>query len=514
MKKILVIMILAFVTMNLFSKTAQEFIDSASAIESSDLFEAIDIMEEAYDQYPENADILSVYALMLSKGAGQVNFFKAGMLSSKAEKLFDKALELEPNHKNAILWRGILRINLPKFLGKLNKGIADLEKSYSRPGIDNDDYLVSSYFLGHAYLKNGDSEKAESFFKNIIRYGRDSQFYEDSRIQLSKLTDENLDELENSEDLQAQADQYLAEDDYINAYKLLSQATKQDTTDIELYLTYLGVIRNISENGYDENTYEDVAFMSDLAFNVSHALTRIVAIMPDNEDFHLLKAQVLSQLPFFVRSLEESNKEALWIIANSSNEENISSAKEIQKSVEARLNRMQLTDLYVASDNLKEKESLTKKMLFDKTTAKEPKGMHTRINLTLAFADYIPPQTALWVEDSKGNFIAPIYVSGFSAAAKEKQVHLPTWAKKSKFDDSIVKVTGASIDSGKHTFYWDNKDTQGEQLMRGDYYVFAEVSHWPHANYSLQKVKLSLGGKSYRQSTKGDLIISELKVEY
>ncbi len=514
MKKISLIIFIVLLAMNLFSKTAQEYIDSAFVLENSDIFEATEIMEKAVEEYPENADILSVYGLMLSKSAGQVNFLKAGMISSKAEKAFNRALELEADHKDAILWRGILRVNLPKFLGKLNKGIADLEKSYSRPGISNDDYLVASYFLGQAYLKKDNSLQAREYFKNVVRYGADTPFYQDSVDQLSELEAEMPEEVNSSGDLQAQADKYIEEEDYINAYKILTEATKQDTTDIELYLKYLNVIRVVSEEGYDEKTYEEVAFMSDLAFNVAYTLTKIVEMMPDNEDFRLLKAEVLSQLPFFVKSLDEAKKEADWVISNSSNSENIKLAEEIKESINARSERMRLTDQFLASDNKKEKASLIAKMQHDQTQAKKPEGMQTKVTLSLGFADYIAPQTAVWVEDSKGNFIAPIYVSAFSANIKEKQVHLPTWAKKSKFDDSIVKITGASIDSGKHIFYWDNKDIEGNELRRGDYFVFAEVSHWPHANYSLQKVKLSLGGKSYRQTREGDFLITEIKVEY
>lgn len=194
MKRNLIIIIIVFVAMNIFASTAEEYINSARSLENSNISKAVEIMEEANDKYPDNADVLSVYALMLSRQAGQVNFLKAGMISSKAEKTFEKALTLEPNHKNAILWRGILRVNLPKFLGKLDKGIADLEKTFSKADFNNDDYLVSSYFLGHAYLKKDDSERAKEFFNNVIREGDSSQFYEDSVLQLQKLTDKEPEE--------------------------------------------------------------------------------------------------------------------------------------------------------------------------------------------------------------------------------------------------------------------------------------------------------------------------------
>jgi hypothetical protein len=237
-------------------------------------------------------------------------------------------------------------------------------------------------------------------------------------------------------------------------------------------------------------------------------------LLPNSEDFRLLKAQVLSQLPFFVNSLEDAQEECLWIIENSKSDSNIELAKEIQRSILKRKTRKKLTDSFVASESQNEKQALVKDMQFDESQAKRPETSHCQISLSLGFGDYIAPQTAIWVEDLQGNYITSLYVSGFSANVKEKQVHLPRWAKKSEFENTIVRVTGASIDSGKHTFYWDYKDSKGKLLTSGDYLIYAEVAHWPHANYSLQKVQVSLGDKSYLQVTKGDLVITELMVKY
>ncbi len=514
MKRIYLIGLFFLLMVSIFAKTAEDYISSAYAMEDEDIFKAIEIMEQASKDFPENVDVLSVYGLMVSKGSGQANLIKAGSMVYQAERIFDQALQIDINHKNTILWRGILRVNVPKFFNKLNKGIADLEKISKSPGLSNDDYLVTSYYLAFAYQKKGEDKKAIDYYKNIIRYGKDSQFYQDSLLQLQELTKTNAKELIPEDDYQSQADKFLEEGDYIQAYNSLTQATKQDTTNIDLYLKYLQVIRQVSENGYNENVYEDVAFMTDLAFNVAYALNRIVVLLPNSEDFRLLKAQVLSQLPFFVNSLEDAQEECLWIIENSKSDSNIELAKEIQRSILKRKTRKKLTDSFVASASQNEKQALVKDMQFDKSQAKRPETSHCQISLSLGFGDYIAPQTAIWVEDLQGNYIRSLYVSGFSANIKEKQVHLPRWAKKSEFENTIVRVTGASIDSGKHILYWDYKDSKGNLLTSGDYLIYAEVAHWPHANYSLQKVQVSLGDKSYLQVTKGDLVITELMVKY
>lgn len=514
MKKMILIGILILMNISLFSESPEEYITSAKSFERSDIFKAIDIMERAAEEYPENVDVLSFYGLMVSKGSGQASMLKAGAMVYKAESIFGQALDIDSSHKNARLWRGILRVNVPKFFNKLSKGIADLDDIAQRPGLSNDDYLVTSYYLAFANQRKGNDEKAIEYYKNIVRYGSDSQFYQDSLKQLQELTGKSSVDVEAKDKLQSQADAFINAGKYHKAYQILTEATKQDTTDIDLYLKYLNVIQVVSHNGYDEKVYDDVAFMTDLAFNVAYALNRIVILMPDNEDFRLLKAQVLSQLLFFVQSLQEAENEVNWILVNSNNQDNIKHAKDIQASINNRIERRSLTDQFLATEDEEVKNNLVKQMQYDNTNREEPQGLATKITLSLAFADYIAPQTAVWIEDIEGNYLTTVYISAFSANIKEKQVHLPKWAKSSQFEDAIVRVTGASIDSGKHVFYWDNKDAKGKLLSNGDYFVCAEVSHWPHANYSLQKVKLTLGGKSYRQTTQGDYLISELKVEY
>ena len=69
---------LALVMQALFGETPEEYITSAKAIEEIDIFKAIEIMEKAAKKYPKNADVLSFYGLMVSKGAGQANLLKAG----------------------------------------------------------------------------------------------------------------------------------------------------------------------------------------------------------------------------------------------------------------------------------------------------------------------------------------------------------------------------------------------------------------------------------------------------
>jgi tetratricopeptide (TPR) repeat protein len=472
-------------------------------------------MENAYEQHEKKVEVLNYYGLVLSKGAGEANMFRAAMLSSKAEDILDDALDIDPENVEAHLYRGILKVNVPKFLGKLKDGLKDLKFVINSSGLPNDMYVVANFYMAYGLEKAGSIESAVERYKDVVRYGYESEYYNYSKKKVEELSDTKVEDITiEAVDYEAKGDKFSSEKDYVNAYKMYIKATEKDTTRLDLYMKYLNSMNIIARDGYPDQVYEDVAFMSDLAFNVADAFRHIVRLNPDNEEFRLYKAATLVSLPFFCNCLEEGIQEAEWVAKNGQTRANVKQANEMVKLGKLKQKKKSLTDQYIKLEDEKDKKKLIKQMMTDETSQKEPQGISSKINLALGFGDYIAPQTAVWVEDMKGNYVATVYVSGFSAKVKEKQAHLPKWAKSSEFEGNIVKVTAASIDSGNHTFYWNNTDSQGKLLTSGDYMVCAEVSHWPHVGYSQQKVKLSLGGKSYNQKIKGDNIIAGLKVSY
>ncbi len=513
MKKMLMLLVFILLTSMVLGDNVNDKIKQAKQIENEDIFKAIDMMEDLYESNPKNIALLSYYGLILSKGAGQANMMKAASLASKAEKVLDQALEIDPEYVDARLNRGILKVNMPKFLGKLDAGIEDLQKVISTKSIPNEVFVAGCYFLAMGYEKNDENSKAIEMYKNVVRYGSETQFIKTAKNKLKELEGPAKD-VKNNIDFEKKGDKYFFEKDYVGAYKAYIEAVANDTTSVELYLKYLKAMEYISSGGYPEEVNKDVAFMTDLAFNVADALRHIVRLQPQVEEYRIIKAEVLVQLPFFVQSVEEGVKEALWISKNSKDRSIVTRANDVIKHGKAKAERKILTDKYVASESEEEKTQIIASMQTSETSQAQELGYSTKIIMSLGFGDYIAPQSAVWIEDTKGNYVATVYISGFSAKAKDKQVHLPKWAKSSKFEDSIVQVTGASIDSGVHTFYWNNKDSKGKELRSGDYFVCTEVAHWPHVGYSMQKIKLSLGGKSYYQKVKGDNIITGLTVAY
>ena len=129
--------------------------------------------------------------------------------------------------------------------------------------------------------------------------------------------------------------------------------------------------------------------------------------------------------------------------------------------------------------------------------------------MTIGYRDQIEPQTAVWIEDAAGNYIKTIYISGFAAHIKDKQIHLPRWAESSKFRN-IETVTGASIDCGKHLFYWDFTDFSGNQIKGNKFTIHTEICHWPHVQYVERILEIDLEKDKEFRTTSSNFLIPEL----
>src|SRR5690554_4394814 len=122
MKRSLTCMMLLVFTLFAWGEAPQEFIEKALEYENKDIDKAIEIMKRAKKEFPTDPDILRVYGYMTGKGAGATYMLRAALLAFQAESAFDTALKLESNHKNARMWRRILKVNMPSFLGKVPDG--------------------------------------------------------------------------------------------------------------------------------------------------------------------------------------------------------------------------------------------------------------------------------------------------------------------------------------------------------------------------------------------------------
>ncbi|MCD4819356.1 MAG: DUF2271 domain-containing protein [Candidatus Cloacimonetes bacterium] len=508
MKKILFIII--GLSSLLFAETVEEYISKSKvAAQSGNLKQATEIMETAIVEHPQSADAYAQYGLYLSQLAGQASFLKAGMLSDKSFKQHDKALEIEQGHMYATLYRGILGVNVPKFMGKLKQAIKDLEFVQKRYGKNSQIFLTSSYYLGLGYLKNKEQEKARLNFKFIVMYGKDSSYYKDAKAQYEKLTAKSTPE--KSDNSYREAMKCLENNQLNDALKYFRISAKQDSSNLELYLIYARTLGNIAGQDYDETIAEDITYRASLAHEVFEVLSHCVELAPGDDEIRFLRGSVAINLPFFVNSLDTGIEDLTYLSEQGkTNETKAKASFLLKKGIELK-QTFELAEAGYNADSDEEKQKLLSKFITTKSPINQtkPEGDYLKIEMTLGYRDQIAPQTAVWIEDAAGNYIKTIYISGFAANVKDKQMHLPRWAESSEFRN-IAAVTGASIDCGKHLFYWDFTDFSGNQIKDNKFTIHTEICHWPHVQYVERNLEIDLEKDKEFRTTSSNFLIPEL----
>ena len=139
-------------------QTPDEYIKKANQLnKAGELDQAIKTMSDATKKYPNNAKTHSYLGLFTGMKAGKTkDFMEAGRLIMDAYVMLDKAVSLDPNHPIPRFHRGLMGVNIPEFLGKLDQGINDLEIlikiSKKSPKKVSKDILLSSYnFLARGF---------------------------------------------------------------------------------------------------------------------------------------------------------------------------------------------------------------------------------------------------------------------------------------------------------------------------------------------------------------------------
>lgn len=190
MKKRIITSIILLITILVWSKTPEEWTDSAFQLEKTDINQAFDLMKKAKKEYPNNPDILSVYGYMAGLSAEKTYMLRAAFLASSAISAFDEALEQDPNHKNARMWRGILKINMPSFLGKVPAGIEDLKNIGQRDDLTEEEIIMVKFFLGMGYGKAERYDEAISSFEEVIAMNKNDEYHKESVKRIARILEE------------------------------------------------------------------------------------------------------------------------------------------------------------------------------------------------------------------------------------------------------------------------------------------------------------------------------------
>ncbi len=511
----------------LFSQQAEETIEKAQALQNSGAFkEAVDMLSELVDTQPENAE--ARLALGQAMGAWGGHAAQTGDMTAAMQAItgsfdqMEKAIVLKPAWFEAHFYFGVYGVMVPSFFGQLERGVERLEKSLSLiTSAAQEEYKPAVYrYLGHGYTQQGLTDKARTAFKQVLvhalsgehadvaRAGLDrlkssgdkaktESFHfpatSDAAADLLKIADQNPDEYSSWYNL---GRAYFEEGQFLYAIEALKKAMELNPESPEGAFLLARAYSEEAAPGYDENVYDDVDWRTHLAFEGTRWLEKAYELEPDNIEFksHYAIGSVL--MPFFVNRLDKGIKLLEELI------DDAAAAEEVKKEARFYLGyayrkkgNAHWLKLVTDFPDAEPSEWVYEEYGLRYHEAREaPKGKHAAVRFHLGFLDELEPQVALWVEDDKGGFVKTLYVSGFSAFAKEKQINLFKWSEVSDFQAD--GVSGASIDWGTHCYYWDLTDVKGNRVKDGVYHIHIEASWWPSMKYSRAHVSIHTGEKS------------------
>jgi tetratricopeptide (TPR) repeat protein len=526
------------------AKPVDEYVEEAQAYhKTGDIAGAATTMADAVAEHPGSATAYTYLGLYKGMQAGDTdNFMEAGQLSSESFEALDKAVQLDPDHPRARLYRGLMGVKVPEFLGKLPGAIEDLETVIElhakKPEAVSGEIMTMAYnLLGEGYAKMGDEEKAVAAWEMVIALAPDSGEARQAESAIADLTKEPEPKEAKEEkpsrpiaeirkDLESAPEDvalmvelgkaYLHAGDFEKAEETLREALAMGPEKPDAH-KWLAVTIGESMQGqiYDDRIHEDTDWATKLAFEMVELLDKAVELAPDDMETRLFRGIIDIQMPFFTGKLDQGMEDLEMVIEGDVSDDLKSQAAfwlgyAHQKRATTYWIKV-LTDYddeEAAQLALQAMRPPLRKL--DKSKIETPALV---IDFTLGFRDELPPQTAVWVETPEGAFVRTLYVSGFSGYAREVQIVLPVWAATSDFAGADA-VTGASIDTGQHIYVWDLKDEAGMQVDPGEYVVKVESHFWPSMKYEMASASIKVGGDRAAMATQEGKFIPFLELRY
>ena len=528
------------------TKPLDEYLKEAQAYQESDqINQAVAIMEQAVDEHPESSKAYGYLGDLIGEKAQKTKEY--GEIFTAIEHAFamwDKAIELDEKNYEARFTRGAWGVSIPKFAGRLEDGINDLEYMTQvlqyAPGEEAQQHLVSAYnYLGSGYQKQGELEKAENVFEKVIEMAPETEAAETAERNLERIAafkewhaeQEKLRGPESPEitSLKQQVEKdpnnamllmelgnaYLDDERYDKAETVFRRVIHRDLSNLAAYKLLALTLEELNTRGYEPRIVLDTDFRTDLAFELMLVLDEAVNIEPDDIELRLSRGISAVQMPFFVGKLDQGMDDLTKVIQSDAPE---SMKAEALYYLGAAHQKKAMTywikvvaehsDAEASQFVFKELKPSVKRI--DLSQYKTP---FVVIDFVLGFKDELAPQTAIWVETADGAFVKTVYVSGFSGYARGKQVNLPMWAHSSQFVDADA-VTGASIDLGHHIYVWDLRNNFGKTVNPRDYIVKVEVSYWPSRQYQRVEAPIFIGKKDEHVVIEEGNLIPYLEVKY
>ncbi|MBN2620173.1 DUF2271 domain-containing protein, partial [candidate division WOR-3 bacterium] len=472
--------------------TVEEYLGEADERMSLKAYDgAIEILEQGIKEYPESSALYTklgvFYGIKVQMINDYSNIFKAilGVFD-----LWDKALDLEPGNMEARFQRGVWGVNVPKFLGRIEQGILDLDTIIKILHQSEDPEVYEQLIMAYYYLAYGlqrimalneaselynavienspETDLAQGARQNLVRIkeyetwqNRENEKKQPDNETISRLRTKLQNEPDNIEMLLALAREYRAIDRHEDAVMVLQHAQDVDWANPDVYRALALVFSDMSKRGYDPRIALDTDYRTDLVFETVRALDMAVQLDPDDMGLRYLRGIVSVEMPFFTGTLEQGMEDLDLVLQNSEDPSVQAEALYYLGRAYQKKAVMYWGQVVTGFSDQHATEAVFNELVpriprFDPADYKKP---YVTIDFLLGFKDELPPQIAVWIERETGEFVKTIYVSGFSGYAKEQQINLPTWASSSKFMDTDG-VTGASIDLGHHLYIWDLKDDE------------------------------------------------------
>lgn len=547
-KSFLFIAVLCLIGASVFgqAKPLDEYLKEAKTYqESGQTNQAIAMMERAIDEHPESSKAYGYLGDLIGEKVQKTKEYGEIFLAIEyAFAMWDKAIELDEKNYEARFTRGAWGVSVPKFAGRLEGGVNDLEYMTQvlqyAPGEEAQQHLVSAYnYLGSGYQKLGKLEKAEKVFQKAIEKAPETEHAETAQRNLKRiaafkkwhaeqgklrgpesseitsLKQQVEEEPSNVKLLTELGNAYLDDERYDEAETIFRRVIHQDSSNIAACKLLALTLVELNTRGYDPRIALDTDFRTDLSFELMLVLDKAVNLKPEDIELRLLRGVSAVQMPFFVGRLDQGIDDLTMVIESAADD--ATKAEAIYHLGLAHQKKAMTYWIKVVLDNA---SSDATQQVFDALRPQVDRvdlSQHQRpyvvIDFVLGFKDELAPQSAVWVEDKDGNFIKTVYVSGFSGYAKEKQINLPIWARSSKFID-VDAVTGASIDLGHHIYIWDLKDYSGKKVKSGEYVLKVEVAYWPSMQYQRVEVPLKVGKKDRQVVIKEGNLIPYLEAKY
>ena len=528
------------------ARDLDDYIREAAELNASDqTARAMEVMQAAVEEYPENPTATAYLGLYTGMRAGQVSdYMEAGRLVSRAFELLDEAVAIDHDNVLARYFRGIMGVSVPDFLGKNDDGVRDLEyvvraRQDDPESVSDENLIQALNYLGRGYVKQGKTDQAVTAFTKVVELapgtptaGAAAKTIEDlkraeaerehrmqeaapSTPEIERIRSRIEDDPENPALLVELGRAYMLEEYLDAAEDAVKESIAMDSSNAEAYTLLADVLGAKAGRGYDEKIYEDTDYMTNLAFEIMRVTDEAVKLDPENMEMRLRRGIIGVEMPFFVGRLDDAIQDLRMIVESDADDELKSQA--LFYLGRANLKKTMTYWIRVVTDY---PDHQAARMVFQRMNPgvthvdlDEYEKPLVAIEFVLGYKDELPPQTAVWVETESGDFVKTVYVSGFSGFAKEQQINLPVWSSTSDFVD-VDGVTSASIDLGHYIYVWDLKDHSGNTVKPGEYVVKVETSYWPSMKYQMVEAPVTIGSKEMRSVTEEGNYIPYLEAKY